>query len=128
MTTAQALLEKLQNTGARIWLAADGNKLRINAPKNTISPEMRVSLRLLKAEIVQLLKTKNIFIFRYEFAEFAEFNERSSTTRLFETKPLHPDRLRAFQTPWTGTCFVCNQQIPNYYENCPHCGDFPAWF
>lgn len=43
-------------------------------------------------------------------------------------KTIRADRLYAFQTPWTGTCFACDKPVANYYENCPHCGDFPAWF
>jgi hypothetical protein len=52
----------------------------------------------------------------------------SDKNKLFAVSPKPETKLHAFQTPWTGTCFACDKPVTNYYENCPHCGDFTAWF
>ncbi|HEX7422874.1 MAG TPA: hypothetical protein VF311_03155 [Terriglobales bacterium] len=56
--TAVALLADLRNRGASI--AAVGDRLRIEAPAGTVTPEMRAALAAHKSELLRLLIIKRI--------------------------------------------------------------------
>ena len=53
MTTTVQFLDRLRNLG--VVLTADGDRLRLSAPKNTLTPEIREELTRQKAEILRLL-------------------------------------------------------------------------
>ncbi len=55
MTIAQ-LIHQLDSKGVRLW--ADRDKLRINAPKGSLSPQLKADIAENKAEILQLLTQK----------------------------------------------------------------------
>ena len=51
--TAESLLTELRSRGAK--LAVAGDRLHIEAPRGTVSPELLVELRAHKAELLRLL-------------------------------------------------------------------------
>ena len=53
MTAADFLLH-LRNLGVKMWL--DGGQLKLSAPKNVVTPELREELKARKAELIQFLE------------------------------------------------------------------------
>lgn len=116
MKGATLFLQELEQSGVKLTLTPERNLL-INAPKNALNQDHRVHLRTLKNDLIKLIEHKQDSVSRFELNGRNETNET-----------MRPMRQYIFQTAWTGTCFVCDKPVANYYENCPHCGDFPARF
>ena len=51
-------LSKLRDLG--IQISTDGDKLRCNAPKDVLTPQLRSELAERKEEIIELLKNNNL--------------------------------------------------------------------
>ena len=57
MTQAQELIQKIELVGGSIQLR-DGDRLRIEVPKGTLTNEQKDELTIYKQDIIQLLKDK----------------------------------------------------------------------
>ena len=57
MTQAQELIQEIELVGGSIQLK-DGDRLRIEAPKGTLTNEQKDELTIYKQDIIQLLKGK----------------------------------------------------------------------
>ena len=55
--TVSELLAELQQLDITIW--ADGDRLRLNAPKWAVTPELRAKLSSHKAELIECLQRTN---------------------------------------------------------------------
>ena len=56
--TAQNLLSQLREKGVELK-TSDGDRLVIDAPKGTITDELRDALKTHKSELLQILKSEN---------------------------------------------------------------------
>jgi pyochelin synthetase len=52
------LLQKLSELGVKLW--SEGDNLRVKAPKDSLTPELRDLLRLRKTELLSLQHTNGL--------------------------------------------------------------------
>jgi amino acid adenylation domain-containing protein len=59
MKTTEQFLSQLDNLNIKLWL--DGDRLRCNAPKDSLTSELKAELQTRKEEILDLIRTINSF-------------------------------------------------------------------